>query len=187
MSSLKVEPEPGCIAKGPPKARGHLRRDAAIGMTKAVHSFVELTEFGGAKGEFTDTLTFTTTLSGSLKPTLTLAPVPAHFRVVSASGELSAGRIDKHSVTISFAFPTVDLRDVVVDRPGHFEKASVLFNADSLRRITLESIERAKENLCIARGLDREAAAGTLRLYPPELYCRKGFAIQRETAAHPAY
>jgi hypothetical protein len=148
----------------------------SIGMSKAVHTFVELTEFGGAKGEFTDTLTFTTQLSGSLRPSLVLAPVPNSFRVVNASGELSAGRIDKHSVTISFAFPTVDLREIVVDHPAGRENASALFNPASLRRLTLESIERAKENLCIARGLDREALAGSLRLYPPELYCRKGFS-----------
>jgi hypothetical protein len=150
----------------------------SIGMAKAVHTFVELTEFGGAKGEFTDTLTFTTSLSGSLKPTLTMAAVPAHFRVINASGELSAARVDKHAVTISFAFPTVDVREVFVERPGGREKASVLFDADSLRRITQESIERARENLCIARGLDREAAAGSLRLYPPELYCRRHVSRQ---------
>ena len=158
----------------------------SIGMAKAVHTFVELTEFGGAKGEFTDTLTFTTSISGSLKPALTLAPVPSSFRVITASGELSAARIDKHAVTISFAFPTVDLRDIAVDHPGGRENASVLFDPASLHRLTLESIARARENLCIARGLDREAAAGSLRLYPPELYCRKKFSTRHEETAQSA-
>jgi hypothetical protein len=155
----------------------HYPISGSIGMTKAVNTFVELTEFGGAKGEFTDTLNFTTTLNGSIKPSLVLNPVPQSFRLVNASGEVSAGRTDKHSVTISFAFPTVDLREIEVDRPSGREKASVLFNPEALKRITQESVERAKENLCIARGLDREALAGSLRLYPPELYCRKPTAI----------
>lgn len=150
----------------------------SIGMTKAVTTFVDLTEFGGTKGEFTDTLTFTTTLSGSIKPTLTLSPVPNSFRVVSATGEVGGSRSDKHMVTISFAFPTVDLREIEVDHPAGRERASSLFDATTLQRLTLESIERAKENLCIARGLDRELAANALRLYPPEIYCRKGFAIR---------
>ena len=137
----------------------------SIGMTKVVHTFVELSEIGGAQGDFTDTLTFTTTLEGSLSPRLVLRPVPNRFRVVNADGILAAGRTDIHKVTITFAFP-------------QFRPAALARLADAKGRgvagalATPESAKaRAIEQLCIARARDREEEFGTLRLYPPEISC----------------
>lgn len=147
----------------------------SIGMRKAVHTFVELTELGGGKDDFTDTLTFTTTLSGSVTPHLTLNPVANSFRLVNAVGTVGAGRTDIHKVIVSFAFPLVDLREVQVDRPIGRARAVTVFDANALEQLTREAIERADENLCIARALEREDRNRTLRLYPPEIYCRKQF------------
>jgi hypothetical protein len=139
----------------------------SIGMMKVVHTFVELAEMGGfgnsSKPEdnvFTDTLTFTTAIGGSLTPTLTLKPVPREFRVVSATGTFGASRIDKHQVTISLTFPTFTEVQMQV------AKGSVgqLSDPESAKA-------RALENLCIARAKAREDEFGTLRLIPPEASC----------------
>lgn len=130
----------------------------SIGMTKAVHTFVALAELGGAEKLFTDTLTFTTTLSASLTPKLTLTPVPKSFRLASLDGVVSNGRTDIHKVTISLAFP--DLRKLKTTATADLATASIATKQTAL------------ENLCIARATDREEATGTLRFLPPESYCK---------------
>ena len=128
-------------------------------MMKVVHTFVELSEIGGADGDFTDTLSFTTTWEASLTPKLVLKPVTNRFRVVSGDGILAAGRTDIHKVTITFAFP-------------HFGAADAQGTLVSAAQPTAESAKaRAIQQLCIARARDREEQFGTLRLYPPELSC----------------
>lgn len=128
----------------------------SIGMLKVVDTFIKLSELGGGKELFTDTLTFRTTVGGKLNARLTLDPVPKNFRVVSAGATVDAARTDIHRVIVSFAFPQVDLRAVTLDR---------------VRGYSAESIQRASENLCIARAQSREDQFGSLRLYPPEHYC----------------
>ena len=147
----------------------------SIGMRKVVETFVELAEFGGAKGQFTDTLTFTTKIGGGIKPSVTLTPVPHSFRLVSANGEFSAGRVDKHEVLVSFAFPAIDLRDIYVDSAQRLARATSLFNAESRQRLAFDASQRALENLCIARANNREDEANTLRFFPPEYYCHKQY------------
>ncbi len=87
-------------------------------------------------------------------------PVPNSYsclsRTSSASwalkGDMSAYRMDQHRLTVSLFFPTGDIRHESNDREG---------------------VARALENLCIARAEQREDQNDTLRLYPPELYCRR--------------
>lgn len=130
----------------------------SIGMTKAVETFVSLSELGGAEKLFTDTLTFTTTLSASLTPKLTLTPIPKSFRLASLDATALSGRTDVHKVTISFAFP--DMKKL-----RQFATADIALQQAATKQIALE-------NLCIARATDREDQTGNLRLYPPETYCR---------------
>ena len=137
----------------------------SIGMGTAVHTFVALSELGGAEKLFTDTLTFTTTISGSLTTKLTLTPVPKSFRLTSVDAAIGAGRTDIHKVTISFAFP--DLR-----RLRLFAAADAAVQSDLTK-------QHALENLCIARATDREDVSGTLRFLPPESYCRQQPAAAR--------
>src|SRR5262245_5581262 len=77
----------------------------SIGLRKVVQTFMALSEQGGGKDNFVDVLTFTTTIGGSLNPSVKLNAVPNSFRLVSASVGLSAERKDLHQVTISLAFP----------------------------------------------------------------------------------
>jgi hypothetical protein len=147
----------------------------SIGLRQAMSTFIELAELGSGKGNFTDTLIFTTKISGEISPKLVLNPVPKTMRLVSLEGKLSADRTDMHKVTVSFAFPAVDLRKPHVESFGDAprERVSALSHAD-FRALSDDTLRRAVENLCVARALDRENAFGTLRLNPPEYYCRGG-------------
>lgn len=124
----------------------------SIGMARIMDTFIDLTEMGGGKNSFTDTITFYTKLDGSANANLVLLPVTNQFRVIAAQGNLSTYRSDQHKLTVSLAFPLEDLRGESDDRAGEI---------------------RALENLCIARAEQREDENDTLRLYPPELYCRR--------------
>ena len=146
----------------------------SIGMTRVVNTFIQLTLQGGAGGTaagiagspahlFTDTLTFTTEWKGGARAQLEIAPVKGAFRLTKLDAEISSGRKDVHKVIIAFTFPdTKELREA---------SGMGRINADAA---TIEDSKRmAIENLCIARAKDREDEAGTLRLYPPEIYCRR--------------
>lgn len=132
----------------------------SIGMARIMNTFINLAEMGGGKDSFTDTLTFETRFVGNTGAILGLDAVPNQFRVVAAKADLDAERRDVHKLTVSLAFPLDDLRLDADDR---------------------SSETRALENLCIARAEQREDAADTLRLYPPEIYCRRS---EKESAAN---
>lgn len=146
----------------------------SIGMARVVNTFIQLTLLGGAGGSaagiagtpahlFTDTLTFTTEWKGGAKAQLELAPVKGAFRLTRLDAEVTAGRKDIHKVIISFTFPdTKALRDA----SGKGRIVAAAGSIESSKRMAIE-------NLCIARAKDREDEAGTLRLYPPEIYCRR--------------
>ena len=75
--------------------------------------FAKPTGGGGAGGDtaggdrsrdvsdFSDVLTFTTTYSGSVSPSIELSPVSHDFRLASATANLGGERKDIHSVTIA--------------------------------------------------------------------------------------
>lgn len=125
----------------------------SIGMGRIMDTFIDLTELGGGQGTFTDTITFVTRFDANASAGLVLLPVKDHLRLVKADAAIAAERTDTHKLIVSLAFPTQDLRVARVDRRG-------------------DSKARAEEDLCIARAEEREDRAGTLRLYPPEYYCR---------------
>lgn len=142
----------------------------STGVYEAMQTFISLSEIGGGKGNFTDTLTFVTRFYGEANAKLVLNPVPKTFRVVAAEGRLDAEREDIHKVTVSFAFPEIDLRPTLSDG------TTVLLQPTTarLRQLSADAVTRAVVNLCIARARDREVEFGTLRQLPPEDYCRRG-------------
>jgi hypothetical protein len=91
-----------------------------IGLVEAVKAFLSLakiegffkerkkTEKEGERGasakaeDFTDTLEFTTEVSGGPSPILSLNPIANHFRLVKATPKTSGSRKDVHKLTITF-------------------------------------------------------------------------------------
>lgn len=82
-----------------------------IGLREVFGTFMELAQhwsLGVAGKSFdtpylVDTLTFSTTVSGSLTPKVTLSPAGKGFALASAEGTLTAGRTDIHKVVVSLA------------------------------------------------------------------------------------
>ena len=81
-----------------------------IGMEEVVTTFIEL-QLGistpqNAK-ELTDTLTFTTTLSATATPKISLDPITDQkFRLASAEGTFGETRVDIHKVAVAIGFGT---------------------------------------------------------------------------------
>ena len=138
----------------------------SIGLRKVVETFIALSEQGGGKDSFVDALAFTTTISGSVNPSVKLNPVPNSFRLVSATAGAAADRTDLHKVKISLAFPVPEkpkkkngsLLPVDPNEPG---TAPYVYNP----------VWRARYNICVADAREREDLFKTLRLSPPEVYC----------------
>ena len=144
----------------------------SIGLRKVVRTFVEISEQGGGKDSFVDTLTFTTALSGGVNGTIKINAVPNSFRLVSATAALGADRTDIHKLTISLAFP----QEKKADKKG---KGGPSLN-DALRDIDktglsapyeMNTLWRARYNICVADARNREEAFKALRLSAPEVYC----------------
>ncbi len=80
-----------------------------VGLKTTVDDFFKLVT-RGARTEsdpkdvknFSEQLTFTTELSGSINPKVKLSPITDHFKVADVSGELSAKRTDIHELTVTF-------------------------------------------------------------------------------------
>jgi hypothetical protein len=139
----------------------------SIGLRKVMETFIAISEQGGGKESFVDALAFTTTISGSVNPSLKLNPVPSSFRLVSASLTASADRTDLHKVKISLAFP-------VPEKPKK-KKDGILLPVDPNEPGTApyvyNPVWRARYNICVADARDREDTFKTLRFTPPEVYC----------------
>lgn len=138
----------------------------SIGMERIMRTFIDLTELGGGREKFTDTITFKTTVKGSVGGKLELSPLNDKFRIVGADAGAAGQRTDVHKLIVSLTFPVQDLRHGGIDLRG----------GRNGRSIEADSKLRALEDLCIARAEQRETDAGSLRLYPPEYYCRRGRA-----------
>jgi hypothetical protein len=149
----------------PPRKNLLYPMTGSIGIAKIMNTFIDLSEMGGGQDDFTDKITFATTVSGGANGTLVLLPITDQFRLVKADAAIDAKRIDRHNLIVSLKFPSEDLRGKSFD--------SVAIGAHSK--------VRALENLCIARAEQREDEADTLRLYPPEIYCRR---TEKESAAN---
>jgi len=142
----------------------------SIGLGKVVETFVEISEQGGGKDSFVDTLTFTTTIGGSLGPSVKINPVPNSFRLVSATATIAADRTDVHKVTISLAFPQ-DKPDPGAGQKKKqktFEESGLAPTIDGYQ---LNTLWRARYNICVADARNREDTFKALRLSAPEVYC----------------
>jgi len=144
----------------------------SIGVGRAIRTYIDIVEQGGgelglvkvagAKNSFVDTLTFTTTVTGKANATVTLAPVPHSFRIVSASADVMGSRMDTHTLTLSLAFPHPQ------DPPASLAHTGVKFEHAPFQR---PPQWRARYNLCVQDGRQRENAIKLVRLEPPEVYC----------------
>jgi hypothetical protein len=78
-----------------------------IGVYETVRTFIRLQQVDNKKsGEvftFGDTLTFTTTFLGGVKPSIVISPLADRFRLASANGDFNARRNDIHTVTLALA------------------------------------------------------------------------------------
>src|SRR5262245_44564131 len=76
-----------------------------VGMYEAVATFIRLQKADDPGGTrvftFADTLTYTTTWTGGVNASLTLAPVRDRFRVTAANAGLTNSRSDTHNVVIA--------------------------------------------------------------------------------------
>jgi hypothetical protein len=143
----------------------------SIGVGRAIRTYIDIVEqegsqlgaVAGAKNSFVDTLTFTTTVSADATATLTLAPVPHSFRIVSAEADVLGLRTDTHTLTLSLAFPHP------LDPPASLaHTAGVTFVHAPFQR---PPQWRARYNLCVQDGRQRENAVSLVRLEAPEVYC----------------
>jgi hypothetical protein len=146
----------------------------SIGVGRAVRTFIDILDqagkLGGAKWEaedsFVDTLTFTTEVTAGANASITLAPVPHSLRLVSATAGLSGSRTDIHKLTLSLAFP----QDFPVPPPPGI--TGVRFESGYLNAPFQRPPKwRARYNLCVADGRQREDAVKLVRLEAPEVYC----------------
>jgi hypothetical protein len=146
--------------------------DGSIGVGRAVQTFLDIAEQGGdtnqgnAKDSFVDTLTFTTEVTGGANASITLEAVPHSFRLVSASASLLGSRKDIHKMTVSLTFPQPPTpRKAKPITGSKFEDGYL--NAP----FTRPAEWRARYNLCVADGRQREDGLKLLRLEAPEVYC----------------
>ncbi|HRD77451.1 MAG TPA: hypothetical protein PK264_16210 [Hyphomicrobiaceae bacterium] len=156
-----------CRSYVQPDANGLYPLTGSIGMTRVMNTFIELSELGGGKGDFSDVINFTTRIHAKADGKWVLSPLPKTFKLINATALISGERQDIHSLTIGIAFPLKDLRVAAVGpRPVS------AFSARASPRI-IDTTTRALEQLCIARAEEREDRLGKLRNIPPEIFCRR--------------
>jgi hypothetical protein len=137
--------------------------DGSIGVGRVVGTFIDITEQGGAKDSFVDTLIFTTQVGGGAGASVKLSPVPHSFRLVSASAALSASRVDIHKMIISLVFPRPSSPAAITG----FER----YDGDLSAPFDRPPDWRARYNLCVVDAREREDTFKLLRETPPEVYC----------------
>ncbi|MGY2843417.1 hypothetical protein ACVIWU_006706 [Bradyrhizobium sp. USDA 4509] len=136
----------------------------SIGVGRVVETFIDIDLQGGAKDNFVDTLTFTTSVGGDTNASVKLDPVPNQFRLVSATADVGASRLDVHKLTISLAFPQPD-----VPKGGIAGVTRV--DGDLNAPFERPAAWRARYNLCVQDARTRENAFKQLRLSDPVVYC----------------
>jgi hypothetical protein len=109
-----------------------------IGVKRMIQDFIELTLFGGLGGPkdnmkgpptLVDQLSFTTEISGSIKPTITFSPTGNGLRVTDGSLTASTDRKDLHKVTIGLAIAGQGINLVGQLRNALFTTPLVTVNA----------------------------------------------------------
>lgn len=117
-----------------------------IGLRKVVEDFIKLTTRGAKTSadsrdvkNFSEQLTFVTEISGSVSPSVKLAPVTDQFKLANASGVLSARRTDVHELTLTFdVSKDFDLAKVIAGQPAR--RDAVIKELNQLR--FLDAVER---------------------------------------------
>lgn len=137
----------------------------SIGVGRVVETFIDIDLQGGAKDNFVDTLTFTTSVSGDANASIKLDPVPNQFRLVSATANVGASRVDVHKLTISLAFPHADAPPT-----GGISEVT-RGDGDLNAPFERPAPWRARYNLCVQDARTRESAFKQLRLTDPVVYC----------------
>ncbi|MGE3915853.1 MAG: hypothetical protein AB7F78_09155 [Hyphomicrobiaceae bacterium] len=120
---------------------------------------------------FTDIIRFTTMIDASVSPELRLDPIKDHMRAVKASGEVSGSRKDTHQLTVSFAFPDIDV--LLAPRDHDFSSARSIggYGLSDIPRLSRRAVRTARINFCVERERAREEQFETLRNVPPQAYC----------------
>lgn len=152
-----------CDARPPRNSNSVYPISGSIGIDRLVASFVDISDQGGAKDSFVETLTFTTQVGANATAGLKLNAVPHSFRVVSASASVEAGRIDVHKLVMSIVFPKKEEVEAITG----VELSTGYLNAPFNRSPDW----RARYNICVADARLREDLHKTLRLQAPEIYC----------------
>src|SRR5262245_37120711 len=153
--------------------------DGSIGVGRVVKTFMDVTNQGGAKDSFVDTLIFTTQVGGGANASIKLDAVPHSFRLVSATANIGASRQDIHKMVISLAFPR--------NRPEAITGVQ-RFDGDLNAPFDRPEDWRARYNLCVADARAREDQFKLLRLEAPEVYCitfADNFAPDLDPRAQP--
>ena len=145
----------------------------SIGVRNVIDTYLDLgksgvtaTEVAGIAGPFKDVITFTTEISGDISPTVTIAPVPNKFRLISAGGTFGAGRTDIHMLTIVIPFPALD------DRPGSF-LSTESFTAKEYTTAVENANKTIAYEFCIERAINGTSGALPGITTSPEQYCRE--------------
>lgn len=135
----------------------------AIGIDRLVATFVDISEQGGAKDSFVETLTFTSQVGAGAKAVLKLDAVMDSFRLVSAGLAHEKGRLDVHKMVMSLVFPFEDRVSPITGA----ELTDGYLNAPFDRSPDW----RARYNICVADARAREDQFNALRHEAPEVYC----------------
>jgi len=128
----------------------------SIGMKELISTFFDLNEIkplavdkDKATTVFADTLTFTTTLIGSVTPHVIVAPVGNAWGLASPGASVSAGasRIDKHSVIIGLSLdkPKGTLATAAAVVPGAAVGRSALQRSGVLSRTEQSALDAVKQ------------------------------------------
>jgi len=124
-----------------------------IGMEEVLLTFINLSLDGTLKpekkdvSEFSEQLTFTTKLSGSIKPTLKLDPVSDRWRVTEATGTFASARTDLHEVTVALKLPTIDDGKAVKKTKAQRQRAAKKSVKRTLKDVELERLDAALRRL----------------------------------------
>lgn len=142
----------------------------SIGLAEVVRTYAELERRTNlAKNDnqanslptFSDKLKFTTKIGGGLKPSVKLAQVPGHFRLIDASADLFAERTDLHIVNLAIA------RDNRNDPVQPFSELSQrLIYINPLAANAIQNILPARDRVLLELDRQRLLELDRLRVVP---------------------
>jgi hypothetical protein len=108
--------------------------DGSLNLAEMLGSFISLVQSANLIGDsgnatsiptFADTLTFTTTLSGTINPKLTLTPAGSALQISSAELSVTKARIDTHKLIVALTLPSAAGPRTVAQSRSELERAAV--------------------------------------------------------------